>query len=111
MFKKLILAIAILALAVASAGTVSKGSTYSFTLTQPCVVQGNTLQAGDYRVTLGGDKVTIQSGKLSVEVSAKIENVETKFASTSIRYLPEGGKSSLTEIRLGGTKTRLVFNP
>jgi hypothetical protein len=105
MLKKFVLAFAILALAVASAAT------YRITLVQPSVVKGNELKAGDYRLNVQNDKVTIVNGKQSIEVPVKIENVEQKYDSTAVRYSDQGGKSTISEIRLGGTKTKLVFTP
>ena len=105
MLKKFVLAFAILALAVASAAT------YRVTLVQPSVVKGNELKAGDYRLNVQNDKVTIINGKQSVEVPVKIENVEQTFDSTAVRYSDQGGKATISEIRLGGTKTKLVFTP
>lgn len=111
MLKKFVVAFAILALALAVAGTVpGMVGNYKITLLQPSVVKGNALKAGEYRLNVGADKVTIVNGKQSIEVPAKIESVDKKFDSTAIRYTEEGGKSSISEIRLGGTKTKLVFN-
>ena len=104
MLKKFILAFTILALAVASAAT------YKVTL-QPSVVNGTELKEGDYRLIVQTDKVTIVNGKQSIEVPVKIENVTRTYDSTVVRYSQEGGKSSISEIRLGGTKTKLVFTP
>jgi hypothetical protein len=105
MLKKFVLTFAILALAVASAAT------YKVTIVQPSVVKGNELKAGDYRLNVQNDKVTIVNGRHSVEVPVKIENVEQKYDSTAVRYSDEGGKVTISEIRLGGTKTKLVFTP
>ena len=105
MLKKFVLVFAVLALAVASAAT------YKVTIFQPSVVKGNELKAGDYRLSVQNDKVTIVNGKHSVEVPVKIENVEQKYDSTAVRYSDEGGKTTISEIRLGGTKTKLVFTP
>ena len=112
MLKKFVLAFAILTLALATAGTVSNviGS-YKITLVQPSVVNGNDLKAGEYRLNVGTDKVTIFIGKNAVDVPAKIESSDKKFEATAIRYSTVDGKSSISEIRLGGTKTKLVFNP
>ncbi len=105
MIKKLAFAFAVVALAVASA------ETYKVTLFQPTLVQGKELKPGDYRIDLQDSKVIIAAGKQSVETTVKVENGDTRFASTSVRYVTEGGKYSIQEIRLGGTKTKLVFNP
>ncbi len=112
MFKKLVLTFVILALAVAVAGTVpGVVGNYKITLLQPSVVKGKELKAGEYRLNLMADKVTIVNGKQTVEVPVKIESVERKFDTTAIRYVEESGKATISEIRIGGTKTRLVFNP
>jgi hypothetical protein len=105
MLKRFVLAFATLALVVASAAT------YRVTIVQPSVVKGNELKAGDYRLNVQNDKVTIINGKQSIEVPVKIENVEQKYDSTAVRYSDQGGKLTISEIRLGGTKTKLVFTP
>jgi hypothetical protein len=105
MLKNLVLAFAILALAVASAAT------YRVALDQPSVVNGNELKAGDYRLNVQSDKVTIVNGKQSVEVPVKVETVAQTYNSTAVRYSDEGGRPTMSEIRQGGTKTKLVFTP
>jgi hypothetical protein len=111
MIKKFVLAFAILAIALATAGTVpAVGNSYKITLLQPSVVNGNDLKAGEYRMSVGPEKVTIVTGKHTVEVPVKIETAEKKFEVTAIRYSTVNGKASISEIRLGGTTTRLVFN-
>ncbi|MGD0870194.1 MAG: hypothetical protein ABSB88_11625 [Bryobacteraceae bacterium] len=111
MIKKVIMVLAILAL-VASAGTVPAGGHYKITLERPAIVKGTVLKAGDYKVTLGDAKVTIStdSGKNPIEVPAKLESVEKKFSETVVGYVTENGKQTLTEIRLGGTTTKVVFD-
>jgi len=105
MLKKLILAFAILALGSASAAN------YKVQIFQPSVVKGTQLKPGEYKVNVQNDKVTITGQQQSVEVTVKVENSEKKFDTTVIRYSQENGKSTISEIRLGGTKTRLVFGP
>ena len=100
MVKKSLLAFATFALAVASAA-----SSYSVTFFQPVVINGQNLKAGDYKVQLDGDKVSIRQGKSVTEVPVKVENSDNKFATTSVRL----NGSQVEEIRLGGTHTRLVF--
>ncbi|MBZ5728685.1 MAG: hypothetical protein LAP87_27360 [Acidobacteriia bacterium] len=109
--KKMVLLFAVLALVVASAGTPSfKGATYRITFAQPSVVNGTELKAGEYRLTLGDSKVTILNGKQPLECPAKIETGDKKFDENAIRYTNERGKANVSEIRLGGTKTVVVFN-
>jgi hypothetical protein len=103
MLKKFVLAFAILGLAVASA------ESYRVTLSQPSKVEGKQLKAGEYRLNVENSKLTIISGKQSVEVPVKVQSGDTKFESTAIRYTGTGDNVSIMEIRLGGTKTKLVF--
>jgi len=112
MLKKFVLAFAILALAAAFAGTIpTHGPACTITITQPSVVKGVDLAPGDYRVTVDINKATfVGSSKHAVTVDVKVENVATKFDSTAVRFTLEAGKQSLSEIRIGGAKTKLVFD-
>jgi hypothetical protein len=101
----------LLAIVVASAGTApGPGSSYRITLLQPSTVKGGDLKAGEYKVSIGSDKATFQLGKINVEAPVKIETGAEKFRNTSVRYITENGKAIISEIRIGGTSTRLIFN-
>jgi hypothetical protein len=104
--KRAIFALLVLALGLASA------KTYTITLHEPALVGGTELQPGDYKVTVQNDnKVLLSSGKNSVESAVKSEQSENKYDATSVRLArTEDGKHRIEEIRLGGTKTRLVLN-
>ncbi len=93
-----------IALAVASANT------FTVTLFQPSMVAGKELKPGDYKVTVSNEKAVIEKGKEKVEAAVKVENVDSKFSTTSVRYTNAEGKMKVTEIRLGGTTTKVVFN-
>ena len=108
MFKNLVVLFAVFALVAAIAGTAVNPS-YKVNLLRPSVVKGTELKAGEYRLNLGAEKVTIGNGDVSVEVPAKIETSDSKFETTSIRYSEQGGKSMIAEIRVGGTKTKVIF--
>jgi hypothetical protein len=112
MVKKVILSFVILALATAVAGTAPGTVSYKIKLAQPSVLQGTELKAGEYKVVVAGDKATITdvNGKQTADVPVKVESADKKFDNTMIRYNTEGGKQVISEIRVGGTKTRLVFN-
>lgn len=77
---------------------------------QPSVVKGTPLAPGEYRVTLDNDKATFVSGKVSLTVDVKVENQEKKFDTTAIRFVEQAGKQNITEIRIGGSKTKLLFD-
>jgi hypothetical protein len=103
MLKRFVLAFAILGLAVASA------ESYRVTLSQPSKLNGKQLKAGEYRLNVENTKVTIVNGKESLEIPVKVETNDTKFDNTAVRYTGTGDKVTITEIRIGGTKTRLMF--
>jgi hypothetical protein len=110
--KKIVVVFAILALAIGFAGSAPSGhSSFRINLLQPAVVNGTDLQPGEYRLNVGDNKITLVQGKKSVEAPAKIETGDSKFESTSIRYVANGGKQVISEIRLGGSKTRILLNP
>jgi hypothetical protein len=44
-----------------------------------------------------------------VEVPVKVEMMEQKYDSTAVRYTGTE-KVTITEIRVGGSKTKLLFN-
>jgi hypothetical protein len=105
MTKKFLLSFAILAMS-----ALANAKSFSVTLFQPSLVGGAELQPGEYKLDLNESKVVIHSGKKSAEADVKVENGDQKFSSTSVRYQNGDGKYRVQEIRLGGTKTKLVFN-
>src|SRR5947209_8591208 len=108
--KKLIVLFALFALVAAIAGTVpALGPSYNLKLLRPSVVKDTVLKEGEYRLNLNKDTATIGNGKVSVEIAVKVETAESKFDNTAIRYLEQAGKSVISEIRVGGTKTRVIF--
>jgi hypothetical protein len=106
MFKKFMLAFAILALAAAFAGTVPSVHSYHITLVQAAVVNGTELKPGEYKLNVDMAKITLVNGKESVESPAKLESVDRKYDTTAIRYT---GKT-IAEIRLGGTRFKILLN-
>lgn len=103
--KKILIAFATVALAVASAA-----ANYKVTLFQPSTIAGTELKPGDYKIEVKDNKAVVKSGKTVVEADVKIETTNEKFGSTSVRYSAADGKYQVQEIRLGGTNTKLVFN-
>jgi hypothetical protein len=111
MVKKVLLMMGLVAL-VAFAGTVPTGPRYKITLSKPAIVQGTELKAGEYRISFSDTKLTITSenGKNPVEANVKVETEAKKFDTTVVRYDTATGKAVISEIRVGGTKTRLILN-
>lgn len=89
---------------------VAAGSSSNFTLHQPTVIAGQELKPGDYKVEWNGDKAMIKGDKQSVEATVKVETGNDKYSGTAIRYETKDGKAQLNEIRIGGSKTKLVFS-
>ncbi len=88
----------------------ASAASYNVTFFQPSTVAGTVLKPGDYKLLMENDKVVIQRGKAKVEATVKVETADSKYSSTSVRYAEDNGQMKVTEIRLGGTTTRLVFN-
>ncbi len=101
MVKGLTLGLATLALAAAA----SAATSYNVTFFEPVVVNGTSLKPGEYKVEVNNDKATIKRGKTLDESPVKIESNEVKYPSTSVRLVG----TQVEEIRVGGTKTKLVF--
>lgn len=100
----------LLSFAILAVSAVASAKTYMVTLFQPSIVGGAELQPGEYKLDVTDTKITIRSGKKSTEATVKVETGDQKFASTSVRYSNGDGKYRIQEIRLGGTKTKLVLN-
>ena len=105
MKKKILMILAIL-----SISAVASAKTYSVTLFQRSLVAGAELQPGEYKMEINGSKVVISNGKKTAEAEVKVETGDQKFSSTSVRYQNGDGNYRVQEIRLGGTKTKVVFN-
>jgi len=80
------------------------------TLFQPSLLNGVELKPGEYKIEVDGDKMVLRNGKTKAEAAIKTEQGDAKFGSTSIRYMNGDGKYRITEIRIGGTNTKLVVN-
>lgn len=104
MTKKVLFVFLALAISVACA------KTYTVTLFQPSVVAGTELKPGEYRLELSDNTVVLKNSKHSVETKVTVENADSKFGATVVRYSGGEDNPKIQEIRLGGTKLKLVFN-
>lgn len=103
--KKITITLATLAFAAIA----SAAEKHTITLFSPTIIGGQELKAGEYRLELNNNKVSIKDGKRLIEADVKVESEASKFGSTAVRYTQD---KQVTEIRLGGTKTKLLFgNP
>jgi hypothetical protein len=87
----------------------SAAPVYKITLTEPAVIAGSVVKAGDYRIVVNGDKATLTTGKTRLEVPVKVETGNQKFHYTSVESRTEAGKNVVNDIQVGGTSTTLVF--
>src|ERR1017187_9458078 len=98
-------ALAIFTLSVASA------KTYDILLSSPTKAGNLQLKAGEYRLTVNGTKAIftdVNTTKTFTTV-VKVENSDTKFGDTKIDASTEGSTSVITDIELGGSKTKTDF--
>jgi hypothetical protein len=98
--NKMLFGFASVAVMVASAA-----SGYNVKFFDTVMINGAKLQPGEYRVEVNGNTAVIKHGKTVTEAPVKVENSDEKFQNNTVRL--DGDRVS--EIRLGGTHTRLVF--
>ena len=103
MKRKLLLSFALAGLAMASA------KSYTVNLFQSVKVGNTALEPGEYKVEVVDQKAVIRNGRMRGEVPVKVENGETRYDRTIVRLSGNEGTPHIQEIRLGGTKTKLVF--
>jgi hypothetical protein len=101
----------ILALFTLLAVSVASAKTYSITLYNPSQFGSTTLQPGDYKLKLDGTKAIVvdRLGKTAAEANVRVETANKKFDRTELTLNTAGGTSKVTEVALGGSKTRLVI--
>ena len=90
--------------------TLAGAATYNFKLADSVTIDGKVLKPGNYKVEVKDNIAVIRDGKDSTEVKVKTESVDHKYDSTTVRYSKDGNKNNLEEIRIGGSKTKLVFD-
>ena len=103
MKKVLLIALGVAGLAMAAS------KSYTFTLYEPALLGPMKLGPGDYQVSVTDQKALVRSGKTHCEAAVKVENAESKYWSTTVRFDNADGKMHIQEIHVGGTNTKLVF--
>ena len=101
----------VLPLFVVLAGVAVAGArSYTVSLTKPNMLGTTELKPGDYKIEVDGDKAILRQGKTQSESPVKVEEGDTKFDNNVVRYVSSAdGKLRIQEIRIGGTRTKLVF--
>jgi hypothetical protein len=104
MLRKVLPFFLVAGLAVASARS------YTVSLFEPAMVGTTELKPGDYKIEVNDQTAVIRQGKVRTESQVKVEEGDTRFDKTVVRYVNNAdGKVRIQEIRIGGTKTKLLF--
>ena len=104
MKRKVLFSFVLAGLAVAST------KSYPLNLFEPAMLGSTEFKPGDYKLEVVDEKAIIRNGNTRGEAPVKVETVDTKYGSTSVRFSNGDGKLHIQEIHIGGTKTKLVFN-
>jgi hypothetical protein len=105
MIRKVLLSFAVVALA-----AVAGAKSYTVNLYEPAVIGGTELKPGEYKVEVVDQKAVIRNGKMHGEFPVKVENSDSRYNSTSVRFSNGDGRLHIQEIHVGGTTTKLVFS-
>jgi hypothetical protein len=100
LLKRLMFGLGTVALAIASAAGSNR-----IDLSQPTFVGNTQLKPGSYKVAIQGGTAVFTNGKTVVEAPVTVEKSDHAVSLTEV----ETKGSKITEIRLGGTTTRLIF--
>ena len=97
---RLMFGLGTVALAVASAA----GSNH-IDLSQPTWVGNTQLKPGSYKIAIQGSTAVFTAGKTVIQAPVTVEKADHNVSVTEV----DTTGSKITEIRLGGTSTRLIF--
>jgi len=93
--------------------SIAGAKTYEINLDSDSKAGNATLKAGKYNVAVDASKVRFidaTSGK-STEADGKVVTADKKFTNTMVDSSQVNGVAEIREIDLGGTKTRIEFQP
>lgn len=105
MFLRSLVAFTVLGLSVAGA------KSYEVNLPQSVKAGSAELKPGNYSVVVDGSKVRFKeatTGKIT-EADVTVGTADKKFAATQIDTTQANGQTTIKEIDLGGTTTKLQF--
>jgi len=85
--------------------------TYTISFASPMKVGSVQLKAGEYRLSVDGNKATFTdaNSNKSVTTDVKVENSDKKFDQTLIDSTNDGGTNVVKDIELGGSKIKIDF--
>jgi hypothetical protein len=106
MFLRSLVVFSVLALSVAGA------KSFEIMLSQAAKAGTAELQPGKYTVAVEGSKVRFRNadtGK-TVETDATVATSDKKYRNTEVNMTSANGRSTVSEIDLGGTNTKVEFS-
>ncbi len=83
------------------------GNTYKVSLAQDSTVEGKTLKAGDYKVSVDNGNATFTRGKEQIVVPGRVETEANKNSNTEMTY---SNNTELREIMIGGRNVKIVLD-
>ena len=91
--------------------SIAVAKTYDISFSSPTKVGNLQLKAGDYRMSVNGNKATFTdvSTLKTVTTEVKVETTDTKFDETRIDATTDGGTTVVKDIELGGSKIKIDF--
>jgi len=92
-------------ISLAAASAADKASKFEVTLYQPTTVNGTAFKVGDAKIEVADGKAVLKQGKLTTEVSVKVETAKDKFAQTRVGYKD----NQISDIFVGGTNKHILF--
>ncbi len=115
MLRRVLLAIAGLALAAGTTWAASKSQSATVTLDRTVTINGKAVAAGEYKFTWTesgtGVDVTVKDGrKVLAESPATLDHRDKKFTTTGVvSRKDKNGNEAIAQLQLGGKKEALVF--
>jgi hypothetical protein len=74
-----------------------------------CYVGGTELKPGEYSLVLDNGRATLRRGFVEADSRAKVASARKPYDLTTVRYTGDKEHDSITEIEVGGTRTKVVF--
>jgi hypothetical protein len=110
--KNIVKCVAILVVIGLVAGSAYADQSCRITLSTASKIGNIEFQPGEYKLVVNAPNVRLTelNSSKSVELEARVEDADTKNDQTTIHSRSVDGVRQITEIRIGGSKTRIAFN-
>lgn len=91
--------------------SIAASKSYTLALYQDGILAGKQVTHGQYKLVVDESKAVIKGGKTNVEFPISVSTEDKAWDTTSVVYQAVEGGKKIREIRLGGTKLRIVVSP